>query len=62
MLLAKSKLDSKLPRWHPKIGTTYTRVRDMSLQPQPIGPVPEETVRVARAALSQRQPLSDAAG
>ncbi|WP_334704620.1 hypothetical protein [Nostoc sp.] len=36
----------------PKIRSLYIarRVRDISLKPQPISPVPEETVRVARAA------------
>jgi len=52
MLLAKSKVDRNSVECHPKIGTICIarRVRDMSLKPQPISPVPEETVRVARAA------------
>jgi hypothetical protein len=33
----------------------------MSLRPQPIEPVPEDTARVARAAFPKGNPLSDPA-
>ncbi len=47
------KIGQSAQKRHPKISRIYTKVRrakELSLQPQPIGPVPEETVRVARAA------------
>ena len=50
--------DSWLRCLHP----THRRTTAMSLRPQPIGSIPEQTARVAHAAFPQRPSLSDAAG